>query len=42
MNDIGASVGEVVLFHPERFQSKFEKKSYTQKITVRNMIVFDA
>nr|CAB3264750.1 protein disulfide-isomerase A4-like [Phallusia mammillata] len=30
---IGASVGEIVLFHPERFHSKFEEKSYKLKIT---------
>ena len=35
MADIKCTVGEIVLFHPERFHSKFEKKSYKQSITVR-------
>jgi len=28
MKDFGVSVGDVLLFHPERFHSKFEKKRY--------------
>nr|XP_002130820.1 protein disulfide-isomerase A4-like isoform X1 [Ciona intestinalis] len=28
MDDVGCSEGEIVLFHPERFHSKYEKKSY--------------
>ncbi|CAK8694525.1 unnamed protein product [Clavelina lepadiformis] len=32
MKDIGAQVGDIKLFHPERFQSKYEKKEYKLKI----------
>merc|ERR1719312_963926 len=32
MSNLGASVGDVLLFHPERFQSKYEKKRHVIKM----------
>jgi len=33
MKNLGASVGDVLLFHPERFHSKYEKKRYKFTMT---------
>jgi len=38
-SDLGASIGEVIMFHPERFQSQFEPKSFKMPVneeTVKN------
>uniref|UniRef100_H2YJI5 Protein disulfide-isomerase n=1 Tax=Ciona savignyi TaxID=51511 RepID=H2YJI5_CIOSA len=33
MTEIGCQSGEIVLFHPERFHSKYEKKSYKYAVS---------
>jgi len=38
-SDLGAAIGEIIMFHPERFQSSFEPKSFKMSVnedTVKN------